>query len=66
MKFLTDNWRGLTIFALGALTVVLALTMLHVCGDEGHMVKTATGSEIAMRCTWTRAGVVGIAGLVAL
>jgi len=30
------------------------------------MVKTAAGTEIAMRCTWTRAGVVGIGGLVAL
>lgn len=66
MKFLTNNWRGLAIFGMGVATVVLALTVLHVCGDEGHMVKTAAGTEIAMRCTWTRMGVVGIGGLVAL
>ncbi|HWI53430.1 MAG TPA: DUF4418 family protein [Symbiobacteriaceae bacterium] len=66
MKSLSENWRGLSVFLLGALTVALALTVLHVCGDEGHMVKTATGTEIAMRCTWTRMAVVGTGGLVAL
>lgn len=66
MKFLTDNWRGLAVLVMGVATVVLASTVLHVCADEGHFVKTASGMNMDMACTWTRRGVIGVGGLVAL
>ncbi|MDF2631040.1 MAG: hypothetical protein K0R39_4871 [Symbiobacteriaceae bacterium] len=66
MKALTNNWRGLAILGMGLLTVVLASTILHVCADEGHFVKTASGTEIHMACTWTKRAVIGVGGLTAV
>ncbi|HYF80245.1 MAG TPA: DUF4418 family protein [Symbiobacteriaceae bacterium] len=65
MEFLTKNWRGLAALGLGLLTVVLAST-LHVCADEGNFVKTASGMNMHMACTWTQRAVMGFGGVVAL
>jgi hypothetical protein len=65
MEFLTKNWRGLAVLGLGLLTVVLAST-LHVCADEGNFVKTASGMNMHMACTWTQRAVMGFGGVVAL
>lgn len=66
MQFLTKNWRGLAIFGLGALTVVLAATVLHVCADEGHFMTMQNGMPAKMACTWTKRAVIGTGGLVAI
>lgn len=66
MKSLTNNWRGLAVLGMGLLTVVLASTVLHVCADEGHFVKTASGMDMHMACTWTKRAVIGFGGLVAV
>lgn len=66
MKSLTQNWRGLAVLGMGLLTVVLASTVLHVCADEGHFVKSASGMDMHMACTWTKRAVIGFGGLVAI
>jgi hypothetical protein len=66
MTFLTKNWRGLAVFGLGALTLVLAATVLHVCADEGHFMTMQNGMQANMACTWTKRAVMGIGGLVAI
>lgn len=66
MKSLSEHWRGLSVFLLGAVTVVLAATVLHVCADEGKFMQTASGMDVHMACTWTRRAVIGVGGLVAM
>lgn len=65
MEFLSKNWRGLAVLGVGVLTVVLAST-LHVCADEGNFVKTASGMNMHMACTWSQRAVIGFGGIVAL
>jgi hypothetical protein len=54
------------VFGLGALTLVLAATVLHVCADEGHFMTMQNGMQANMACTWTKRAVMGIGGLVAI
>ncbi|HLN61195.1 MAG TPA: DUF4418 family protein [Symbiobacteriaceae bacterium] len=66
MKFLNNNWRGLTVFALGVATVLVTIFFLDSCADAGHFVKTANGMDMHMGCTWTQRAVIGLGGLTAV
>ncbi|HYG58862.1 MAG TPA: DUF4418 family protein [Symbiobacteriaceae bacterium] len=66
MKFLEQNWRGLTVFVLGAATVLAAIFLLDTCADAGKFVQTANGQQMHMACTWTERAVIGLGGLIAV
>jgi hypothetical protein len=66
MTFLSNNWRGLAVFALGAATVLAAVFLLHSCADEGHFMTMGNGMQANMGCTWTERAVIGTGGLVAV
>lgn len=65
MRFLTENWRGLTVLGLGVATILAGIFVLDSCADAGHFVKSASGMDMHMACTWTERAVLGIGGLVA-
>lgn len=64
MKFLSNNWRGLSILTLGVATVVAAVFFLDSCGDAGKMLTTTQGTQVPMRCHWTEQAVIGLGGLL--
>lgn len=66
MDFVKRNWRGLTVLALGLITLPIAHYLLDSCGDAGKMLATAQGAQIPMRCSWTERAVQGIGGLVSV
>lgn len=65
MTVFAKRWRGLLVLVLGLATVVAAQALLDVCGDAGHMLETATGAKVPMRCHWSEQAVKGVGGLVA-
>ena len=66
MNWLTKNWRGLLVLALGLTVLGLTHFVLHSCADVGHLMKTSMGTEVPMRCSWTERAVQGMGGLVAV
>ena len=65
MSLPARKWRGLLVLLLGLVTVIAAQFFLEVCGDAGHMLETAKGTLVPMRCHWSEQGLNGIGGLVA-
>lgn len=66
MKFLSGNWRGLAILALGVVTVLAAVFFLDACADAGKFITTSNGGQVHMGCTWTKRAVIGVGGLTAV
>lgn len=66
MRRFTRNWRGVLFLTLGVAVVLAAHFVLDVCGDAGHMLETAKGTQVAMRCSWSERAIEGIGGLVAI
>nr|WP_280953610.1 DUF4418 family protein [Symbiobacterium terraclitae] len=51
---------------LGGGAVLASHYLLHTCGDAGHMVQTAGGGMMPMRCHWSERAFQGVGALVAL
>ena len=66
MTFLSKNWRGLMVLALGVATLLVGVFVLDSCADAGHFVKSSTGMDMHMGCTWTKRAVLGLGGLTAV
>jgi len=66
MRFLEQNWRGLTLLVLGAGTVLAAIFLLDTCADAGKFLTTNNGATVHMGCTWTERAVMGLGGLIGL
>jgi len=60
------DWRPLLFIILGAGAVLASHYLLHTCGDMGHMVETAAGGMVPMRCHWSERAFQGVGALVAL
>jgi len=60
------DWRPLLFIVLGAGAVLASHYLLHTCGDAGHMVDTASGGMVPMRCHWSERAFQGVGALVAL
>ncbi|WP_374711902.1 DUF4418 family protein [Symbiobacterium terraclitae] len=60
------DWRPLLFIVLGGGAVLASHYLLHTCGDAGHMVQTAGGGMMPMRCHWSERAFQGVGALVAL
>ena len=65
MNWVTKNWRGLLVLALGLVVLGATHYVLNSCEDVGRLMKTSMGTEVPMRCSWTERAVEGMGGLVA-
>lgn len=66
MRFWNRSGRGLVILVLGVGAILSAHYLLHSCADGGRFLTTASGAQIAMRCSWTERAVQGVGGLTAV
>lgn len=66
MRSRLRDWRPLLFIVLGVGAVLSSHYLLHTCGDLGHMVETAGGAMVPMRCHWSERAFQGVGALVAL
>jgi len=59
------DWRPLLFVLLGIGALAASHFLLHTCIDHGHMVETASGGVMPMRCYWSERAFQGVAALVA-